>query len=836
MTVFADPDGNESRLAYDAVGRLTGVAYPNGVTETRAYDAAGSLAELAVGGPEGLLESYVYARDARGFATTQVEEDGATTTWAYDDAGRLVRVDYPAAEIQAIRDEQGATIERVRPTTEAEENPEGEGATDPTGSHGSGDSTGALGGVTCLADLACAGPVLLAGGQGQGNGQGNGGGQDNGGNSGGQGNGNGTGEGRGDTPSIEAADTTEAIVPAYTLPVREWVEYQYDAAGNRVRETSDLGATNYAYDAANRLLEAGEVSLAYDVAGRLTRRLAGDEAVTYGYDVVGRLREVAYADGTGVAYGYDALGRKVSREATFWSVADPKRRGPSENGLEHGNGFEQGQHNGWLTRPRLETESTTYLWDGLRVLAEYTDKGAPLAEYYTAGDRVLARKMFGYHGRKELGAPDLQTNGGLLYYNYDGLGNVSLLTDRLGEPEASYRYDAFGGLLTSATAPYNLYGPFGKEFDPASGLIYFGARWYDASVGRFTTPDPVAGALRDPLTLNPYLFAKANPVNFVDRWGLHAEEPASTYTHDVTADYREVTATTWLASVEVSYTSEVSRSPREVVLHHVYRHRHWYQRIELRSERRVRADGYEYWELVKDIEYTYWKTIESSDEWETIDLIGPKRQDLVEAAGEAPGSWEPAWEESMALGVFVNAAFFSEDWAEAASMTGRGASKTSSYAAESPAAVQRYEQQEVLAPEIPYVADKEAFEALYELASFVSKTATVVIVFCIVAGTGGLAGAGALIGPVGTTGLWASVTAEIALWREGVEVGNWEEVRDRMAIGAFAQVLGSYAAVLYAGGLISEAMALWLVSLGIDLSSTRSEATPESLRIHGSEP
>ncbi len=239
---------------------------------------------------------------------------------------------------------------------------------------------------------------------------------------------------------------------------------------------------------------------------------------------------------------------------------------------------------------------------------------------------------------------------------------------------------------------------------------------------------------------------------------------------------------------------------------------------------------------MKDIEYTYWKAIESSDEWETIDLIGPKRQDLVEATGEAPGSWEPAWEESMALGVFVNAAFFSEDWAEAASMTGRGASKTSFDAAESPAVVRRYEQQEVLAPEIPYVSDKEAYEALYELASFVSKTATVVIVVCMVTGTGGLAGAGALIGPVGTTGLWAGVTVEIALWREGVEVGNWEEVRDRMAIGAFAQVLGSYAAVLYGSGLIGEAIALWLVSLGIDLSSTRSAATPENLRIHGPAP
>jgi len=152
------------------------------------------------------------------------------------------------------------------------------------------------------------------------------------------------------------------------------------------------------------------------------------------------------------------------------------------------------------------------------VLAEYTDKGAPLAEYYTAGDRVLARKMFGYHGRKEPGAPDLQTNGGLLYYTYDGLGNVSLLTDRLGESEASYRYDAFGGLLTSATAPYNLYGPFGKEFDPASGLIYFGARWYDA--GRL---GEALGLWL--LGLLPSLLPGDQPAGSTGRIGPHVPEP-----------------------------------------------------------------------------------------------------------------------------------------------------------------------------------------------------------------------------------------------------------------------------------------------------------------------
>ena len=439
------------------------------------------------------------------------------------------------------------------------------------------------------------------------------------------------------------------------------------------------------------------------------------------------------------------------------------------------------------------------------MLAEYTDKGAPLAEYYTAGDRVLARKMFGYHGRKEPGAPDLQTNGGLLYYNYDGLGNVSLLTDRLGEPEASYRYDAFGGLLTSATAPYNLYGPFGKEFDPASGLIYFGARWYDASVGRFTTPDPAPGALRDPLTLNPYLFAKANPVNFVDRWGLHAEETASTYTHDVTADYREVTATTWLASVEVSYTSEVSRSPREVVLHHVYRHRHLYQRIELRSERRVRPDGYEYWELVKDIEYTYWKTIESSDEWETIDLIGPKRQDLVEAAGVAPGSWSPPGD-AGSREVVVNPPFYPEGLPDE-QFEGRDGYEVLSYMFEPQERPGPIEQPEVLSPPFTPVSDAEAYRALYELASFVGGVAAGVAVVAAVVGSGGTVGV-ALLASFG-----AGAAADVALVLEGFETDRWEELGPDFAKTTLGLAFGQFGAEAYYAGRLGEALGLWLLGL-----------------------
>ncbi|MDI6783358.1 MAG: RHS repeat-associated core domain-containing protein, partial [bacterium] len=47
---------------------------------------------------------------------------------------------------------------------------------------------------------------------------------------------------------------------------------------------------------------------------------------------------------------------------------------------------------------------------------------------------------------------------------------------------------------------------------PATGLYYFGARWYDPQVGRFITKDPA-------FNLNPYPYCYNNPVNLIDPTG-----------------------------------------------------------------------------------------------------------------------------------------------------------------------------------------------------------------------------------------------------------------------------------------------------------------------------
>ena len=59
----------------------------------------------------------------------------------------------------------------------------------------------------------------------------------------------------------------------------------------------------------------------------------------------------------------------------------------------------------------------------------------------------------------------------------------------------------------------------GKEYDSNTGLIYFGARYYDPDTGRFITQDDYQGEPAVPPSLNRYLYSYNNPTVFFDLFG-----------------------------------------------------------------------------------------------------------------------------------------------------------------------------------------------------------------------------------------------------------------------------------------------------------------------------
>ena len=59
----------------------------------------------------------------------------------------------------------------------------------------------------------------------------------------------------------------------------------------------------------------------------------------------------------------------------------------------------------------------------------------------------------------------------------------------------------------------------GQEYDDATGLYYYVARYYDPDLGRFLSPDPIVQAPFNSQNLNRYSYVLNNPVMFVDPTG-----------------------------------------------------------------------------------------------------------------------------------------------------------------------------------------------------------------------------------------------------------------------------------------------------------------------------
>jgi len=140
--------------------------------------------------------------------------------------------------------------------------------------------------------------------------------------------------------------------------------------------------------------------------------------------------------------------------------------------------------------------------DYAQVIAE-TDDSDNVTTSYTYGDDLLS----------------MMKSGEIWNYQYDGLGSTRSLTDSSGNESDSYTYDAFGNLLseTGDTENSNLYT--GEQFDKSLGQYYLRARYLDQSVGRFTQMDSFAGLSNNPITINKYLYANSDSVNFIDPSG-----------------------------------------------------------------------------------------------------------------------------------------------------------------------------------------------------------------------------------------------------------------------------------------------------------------------------
>jgi RHS repeat-associated protein len=166
---------------------------------------------------------------------------------------------------------------------------------------------------------------------------------------------------------------------------------------------------------------------------------------------------------------------------------------------------------GLRIRHRLsERGDVDYFYDGKAVIEERNADGSLLAHYRYA-DRLLSLAYY------ELGTGNSELKS--QYYHYDALGSTVNLTDIAGATQVSYNLDPWGHIKSQTGSSLNRMIFTGQEHDENTGLIYFGARFYDADTARFITQDSYLGEPGTPPSLHRYLYAYSNPTVYVDLQG-----------------------------------------------------------------------------------------------------------------------------------------------------------------------------------------------------------------------------------------------------------------------------------------------------------------------------
>lgn len=251
--------------------------------------------------------------------------------------------------------------------------------------------------------------------------------------------------------------------------------YTYDDNGNRVTSTNDQGTFNATFDDQDRLLTYGPLTFTWTLNGEIqtkTNTTTGD-VTSFGYDELGNLVDVQLPNGEKLKYLVDGLGRRLGK----------KRDGVLEKA--------------WLWRSPLQ----------------------PVAELDASGN-VVARFIYA----EGVNVPEqMVTDKGTYRFIKDHLGSVRFVIDEAtGKAVQEIVYDSWGRVLYDSKPGFQPFGFAGGLYDPDTELVRFGARDYDAEVGRWTAKDPLRFQQADGPNL--YLYVHGDPVNFRDPRGLYGDD------------------------------------------------------------------------------------------------------------------------------------------------------------------------------------------------------------------------------------------------------------------------------------------------------------------------
>lgn len=327
------------------------------------------------------------------------------------------------------------------------------------------------------------------------------------------------------------------------------VRYAYNLFGqlltatyaNGTTETNTYNAAGLTMSTANQTDGLSEYKYNYYYNSTQKTKIGNDGTTTYTYDGRGQLIETDMSNGTVQEYTFDDNGNRLTMKETLSNgtvvttayTYDANDRLITEIKENLTNTYTYDANGNQLTKTSSDLQiSQTHEFDALNRMTCYND-GTRNVSYTYYPDNMRKSKKVGNETITHVWlndkiALDMTANNVVNYihgaklvvsdygwYHYNAHGDVVQLSDDNGVVTKDYDYDLYGNIIHSISGTdNNPYRYCGEYYDTETGFTYLRARYYNPTIGRFISEDPVLDGI------NWYTYCDNDPVNKTDPSGL----------------------------------------------------------------------------------------------------------------------------------------------------------------------------------------------------------------------------------------------------------------------------------------------------------------------------